>query len=84
MPRNVGMQLIKCKKFRVANDKTITYEYYKFSFNRNVTSLHLFEALLPVGVEEVKLREFACKQLKFRIREGLSISILDVCRSQCP
>ena len=51
-----------------------------FSFNRNVISLYLVETFLPVGVEGVKLRKFACNKLKFRIRG----SILDFCRSQWP
>jgi hypothetical protein len=49
---NLGLRLIKCKKFSVGNDKAITY--YKFSFNRNATSLYLVETFLPVGVEGVK------------------------------
>ena len=65
MPRNLGLQLINCKKFGVGNDKAIIY--YKFLFNRNVTSLYAVEPLLPVGVQAVKLHEFACNQLKFRI-----------------
>jgi hypothetical protein len=79
---NVGLRLIECKKFCVANNKAVTY--YKFSFNRNVTSLYSVEPLLPVFVEGVKLREFACNQLKFRIREGLAISTLNLYRSQWP
>jgi len=78
----IWLRLIKCKKFSVGNDKAITY--YKFSFNRNVTSLYLVEPLLPVNVEGVKLREFACNQLNFRIRGGLASSILDFCLSQWP
>jgi len=79
---NFGLRLIKCKKFSVGNDKAI--KYYKFSFNRNVTSHYLVEPLLPVDVEGAKLREFACNQLKFRIRGGLASSILHFCQSQWP
>jgi hypothetical protein len=80
--RTLGLRLIKCKKFFVGNDKAITC--YKFSFNRNVTSLYSVEHRRPVDVEGVKLREFAGNQLTSRKREGLASSILDLCRSQWP